>query len=54
VVEQVERSADGLIVEARSALSPASCPDCGAISTRVHGRYRRSLRDAPLGGTPTS
>ncbi len=34
------------------AHASASCPGCGAITTGVHGRYRRSLRDATLGGTP--
>jgi transposase len=52
VVERVERTAGGLIIESRSALPAASCPGCGAISARVHGRYRRRLCDAPLGGTP--
>jgi transposase len=52
VVEQVERTTGRVVIRARVAASSASCPDCGAVATQVHGRYRRSLRDAPLGGTP--
>lgn len=40
------------MIKARAAASGAVCPDCGAESVRVHGRYQRSLRDAALGGTP--
>lgn len=51
-VQQVERAADRVVIKARAAASGAVCPDCGAESVRVHGRYQRSLRDAALGGTP--
>jgi transposase len=30
----------------------ASCPECGAVNTRVHSRYRRTLADLPWNGTP--
>lgn len=51
-MEQVERTADRVVIQARAAGSSAACPDCGTVATQVHGRYRRSLRDGPLGGTP--
>jgi transposase len=28
------------------------CPDCGALATRVHSRYDRTLADLPWAGTP--
>ena len=30
----------------------APCPRCGSVSTTVHGRYRRTLRDRPCLGLP--
>lgn len=51
VVEQVQRAAECVTLEARAAASTAKCPDCGATASRVHGRYQRVLRDAPLAGT---
>jgi transposase len=50
VVDQVERTADGLLIDARAAAWSAACPGCGGESVRVHGRYQRLLGDAPLGG----
>jgi transposase len=52
VVEQVERDSGGLVVEAAVAAATADCSACGAVTSRVHGRYRRVLQDTPLGGTP--
>jgi transposase len=52
VVEQVERDSCGLVVAAAVAAGTADCADCGTEASRVHGRYRRVLRDAPLGGAP--
>lgn len=33
-------------------MATVDCPDCGSSASRVHGRYVRTLRDAPLAGTP--
>jgi hypothetical protein len=52
VVDRVERGVDGVVVEVRAAAESVACPDCGTVSARVHGRYRRSLADTPLGGAP--
>ena len=35
---------------ASTRAGPASCPSCGASSSRVHSRYQRRLADAALGG----
>ncbi len=35
---------------ARVTAATADCPDCGTTAARVHGRYERVLRDAPLAG----
>jgi transposase len=37
-------------VLASTRAGPASCPTCGALSSRVHSRYQRRLADAALGG----
>lgn len=41
-----------MVVEVRAAAESVACPGCGTVSERVHGRYRRSLADTPLGGAP--
>ncbi|MFW6694848.1 transposase family protein [Streptomyces sp. MAR4 CNX-425] len=38
------------MLRTRSRTASACCPRCGGRSGRVHGRYERRLRDAPLGG----
>lgn len=37
---------------ARAAAPTAGCPDCGTVSSSLHGSYLRSLRDAPRAGVP--
>ncbi|WP_429455334.1 ISL3 family transposase [Nocardia sp. GP40] len=39
-----------MVVEAAVATSVAQCPGCGAVSGRVHSRYRRRLADAAVAG----
>ncbi|WP_262505817.1 ISL3 family transposase [Streptomyces sp. TRM68367] len=43
---------DGVSVtlSVRSSVSVAACSGCGSGSSRVHGRYRRSLADSPVAG----
>lgn len=50
VVERVERSADGVHIEARPRSATAVCPACGVASSRVHSRYERTLADVAVGG----
>ncbi|MFF8717721.1 ISL3 family transposase [Streptomyces sp. NPDC015184] len=52
VIESVQRSGEGVVLRARSRTSSARCPRCEERSVRIHGRYERRLRDAPLGGAP--
>ncbi|HEX6075872.1 MAG TPA: ISL3 family transposase [Micromonosporaceae bacterium] len=37
-------------IEARTSAGRAGCPDCGALSVRVHSRYVRHLSDTSVGG----
>jgi transposase len=39
-----------VVLLVRPAAAQAACPGCGTLSGRVHGRYRRRLRDVPAGG----
>jgi transposase len=45
---------DPAVVEVRLATTgdAAPCPRCRSVSTAVHGRYRRTLRDRPCLGLP--
>ncbi|WTW93483.1 ISL3 family transposase [Streptomycetaceae bacterium NBC_01309] len=53
LVEQVE-VVDGTVrISARTREDVAlPCPSCGAVSGRVHSRYRRRVADAAVGGRP--
>jgi transposase len=48
---KVQRAGEGLVVTVRPAAATSGCPGCGATTSRMHGRYQRTLRDAPLAGT---
>ncbi|MER5618277.1 transposase family protein [Streptomyces sp. NPDC002215] len=52
VIESVQRSEEGVVIRTRSRTSSARCPCCEERSVRIHGRYERRLRDAPLDGVP--
>jgi transposase len=54
VLEHVERNPGGILIDASVAAATAECPGCGATAVRVHGRYQRVLRDAPVAGTPAA
>lgn len=49
-IEQLEREADRVCIQARSAARRARCPRCDVPSARVHSRYERVLADAALAG----
>ena len=38
------------VITVRSIASVGACPSCGAVSRRVHSRYRRRAADLPLAG----
>ncbi|MFE5026263.1 transposase family protein [Streptomyces sp. NPDC056656] len=40
----------GIVLTARTVAREAACPDCGAVSGRVHGGYRRRLADVAAAG----
>jgi len=49
-VDGVEIGAAKIIVMARPSTKVATCPECGAVSGRIHSRYRRRLIDLPAHG----
>lgn len=50
VVENAFCEADRTVITVRSSRSFGLCPSCGAVSRRVHSRYRRRVADLPLSG----
>jgi len=50
VVDDVVCDGDRTIITVRGCNSFAVCPACGAISRRVHSRYRRHVGDLPISG----
>ncbi|MDT0485375.1 ISL3 family transposase [Streptomyces doebereineriae] len=52
VVESVERAAGVVTFRTSCRTLPVRCPECDMASWRVHGRYTRRLRDAPVGLAP--
>ena len=52
VIQQVECTADALVIAARWQPSQAACPRCRTRSARVHSGYVRRLHDSPAGGRP--
>ena len=51
-VDEVAGDAAGLLITVRPVNKASACPNCGAICTRVHSRYRRCLADLPMAGKP--
>lgn len=49
-VDGIEIRAAKIIVMARPSTKMATCPECGAVSGRIHSRYRRRLIDLPAHG----
>ncbi|MHC3474880.1 ISL3 family transposase [Streptomyces sp. 7R007] len=50
VVDEVRADDGGIALTARTVTREAACPDCGAVSGRVHGGYRRRLADLSAAG----
>jgi hypothetical protein len=50
VIEAIEQR-DGLVLSVRVRAATARCRRCRQWSGRVHGRYRRRLRDVSVAGT---
>jgi DNA-directed RNA polymerase subunit N (RpoN/RPB10) len=50
VVDEVTAEGGGIAFTARTVTSEVACPDCGTVSGRVHGGYRRRLADLAAAG----
>jgi transposase len=50
IVEAVVSDSVRTIMTVRSSGTFSLCPSCGAVSRRIHSRYRRRLTDLPLSG----
>lgn len=50
-VEEVEVAFE-ITLTLRTTSPTASCPSCGSVSSRIHSRYTRTLRDLPSSGRP--
>lgn len=50
VIESVDGLASQLVITGRGRDAFGSCPSCGGATGRVHGRYTRTIKDAPAGG----
>ncbi len=48
VIEGVEDAGDRIVVRARTPPVAVACPDCGAVTARVHGMHKRTLGDVPV------
>lgn len=51
-VDQVVDAGVSLSISARTRTTQANCPQCPAVSVRVHARHKRRLHDGALGGRP--
>jgi transposase len=47
-VEHVHRADTALLIAARANTAGACCPDCHAVTPRVHSHYLRRLQDLPV------
>lgn len=52
VVESVVCDTGATLITVLHAGKASACPGCGALSARVHSRYRRQLADLPMAGRP--
>lgn len=54
LVQQVLPTPERVTIETSPRQSAARCPDCNAVSHRVHSRYGRTLADLPWQGRPVT
>ncbi len=52
MIQAIVDEGNAVLVEAQGRGDGGCCPGCGVFSSRVHGRYRRGLRDLAVGGRP--
>jgi len=48
VIDEVEDAGDRIVVRARTPVVAVACPDCGAVTDRVHGLHERTVGDVPV------
>jgi transposase len=48
VVDQITTDDSTLLIDSHPSTEIATCPDCHALSSHVHSRYTRQLRDLPV------
>jgi transposase len=51
-LHRAEDTGDAVVISASSRAGRAYCPGCGTPSSRVHGRYARTVADGAAGGRP--
>ena len=51
-VHRMADTGDAVVITASCTASSGSCPACGSLSARVHGRYSRTVADGAAGGRP--
>ncbi len=49
-VDAVSHDENGMVIVVHASIRVGTCPSCGAVSQRVHSRYRRQVADLPLSG----
>jgi transposase len=50
VIEDVQDAGEVICLRARTADRAVACPDCGAVTARVHGYCERTVTDVPVDG----
>lgn len=50
VVDRIRPDSDRVVIEARGIGDATECPGCGVASSRVHGRYQRTVADVASAG----
>jgi transposase len=49
-IKGIEADGPGIVIRAAIQQKVGNCPDCGQVSTKIHGYYRRTFDDLPLMG----
>lgn len=53
LIEKTEIASNKVSLTAYTQYSTANCPQCGALSSRIHSYYHRKGNDLPISGQPT-
>jgi hypothetical protein len=49
-LERLEPACNVILIVVQAVAQSAACPSCRVVSTRIHSRYERTLRDLPWHG----